>query len=220
MVMVIYSSGDWGNYEEKMIPPLTLPLWKDPEAGTDTYVEGKQAGTVAVEGTGRSGSAPWQGLLVPEPGNPRPEVPSAHETRTYEQRRFPSLALSARRQNRSRHALRCLEGQAERSLETCGLERDRREEQEAVAAGHESGLLSVAKSQEEACQPRVEGQRLPPGFEASALRASNELSIHLVSWSRKCPTDWPQPEFWTAQHWKRLPDSRLQRTEWIQLFSL
>ena len=34
MVMVIYSSGDWGNYEEKMIPPLTLPLWKDPEAGT------------------------------------------------------------------------------------------------------------------------------------------------------------------------------------------
>lgn len=45
----------------------------------DTYVEGKQAGTVAVEGTGRSGSAPWQGLLVPEPGNPRPEVPSAHE---------------------------------------------------------------------------------------------------------------------------------------------
>lgn len=42
-------------------------------------MEGKQAGTVAVEGTGRSGSAPWQGLLVPESGNPRPEVPSAHE---------------------------------------------------------------------------------------------------------------------------------------------
>ncbi|XP_059739671.1 uncharacterized protein [Bos taurus] len=59
---------------------------------------------------------------------------------------------------------------------------------QAVAAGHESGPLSVAKSQEEACQPRVEGQRLPPGFEASALQASNELSIHLVSWSRKCPT--------------------------------
>ena len=45
----------------------------------DTYVEGKQAGTVAVEGTGRSGSVPWQGHLVPEPGNPRPEVPSVHE---------------------------------------------------------------------------------------------------------------------------------------------
>ena len=28
--MVIYSPEDWSNYEEKMIPPLTLPLWKDP----------------------------------------------------------------------------------------------------------------------------------------------------------------------------------------------
>ena len=31
---MIYSPEDWSNYEEKMIPPLTLPLWKDPEAGT------------------------------------------------------------------------------------------------------------------------------------------------------------------------------------------
>lgn len=40
-------------------------------------MEGKQAGTVAVKGTGRSGSVPWQGLLVLF-RKPRP-VSSAHE---------------------------------------------------------------------------------------------------------------------------------------------
>ena len=43
------------------------------------------------------------------------------------------------RQNRSRHALRCLEGQAGRSLETCGLERDPEEDHEVSCLAEERG---------------------------------------------------------------------------------
>ncbi|CAM9137573.1 unnamed protein product, partial [Rangifer tarandus platyrhynchus] len=95
----------------------------------DAHVERKREGTVAVEGARRSASAPWQALLVPEPGNPRLEVSSAHEARSYidmhvEKRSIPSLALSARRQTKIHQVLRHLEGQTGRSLVTRDLEWD------------------------------------------------------------------------------------------------
>ena len=45
----------------------------------DAHVEGKRAGTVAMEGARRSSLVPRQALLVPEPGNPCLEVTSVHE---------------------------------------------------------------------------------------------------------------------------------------------
>ena len=61
------------------------------------------------------------------------------QTRTYEQRCIPSPALYARRQNRIRHTLRHLQGQARRSLQTSGREQDPEEDQEISGQAEERG---------------------------------------------------------------------------------
>ena len=54
-------------------------------------------------------------------------------------------ALSARRRNRSHHELRRLEVQARRSLETGGLERDLKEDQEVIGRVEERAKVGGAR---------------------------------------------------------------------------
>ena len=66
---------------------------------------------------------------------------------------IPLLALSARRQTKIRHALRHLEGQAGRSLETSSLKQDPEEDQEVSGWEEErgGGRRNRARSQRLKC---------------------------------------------------------------------